>query len=129
MPSLGPYLSLNQLYPGKADITILIWKLGSIVDVHTKLVLKLVSAGRAVCYNTYSLLQENPLPSPCLSSFGTMLRLCWHNVQREMLFSSGKILCSVVLFWPLSCVSILITASSVVVTVKHSFCFASFSVS
>lgn len=97
VPSFGPDFSLKQCYPGKVDITILIWQLGCIMHVHTKLVLKLVFSGRVVCYNIYSRIQENSLLSSCPSSLGTMLRLCLHSVLREMLFSSGKILCSAVL--------------------------------
>lgn len=77
-----------------------------------------------------SLLQENFLSS----SPGTVLILCWQNVQREMLFSSGVVLYWVALnlwstrpytidlIWPLSSVSIFIilvfSMVSVVIAVK-----------
>lgn len=120
MSSFGPDLSLKQCYLGKVDITILIWKLRNIVYLHTKLVVKLLLMAEDLLEYLDSLVQENFLRSPCLSSPWTVLRLCWHNVQREMLFSSGVVLYSVVLnlwttrphtvvlIWPLSSVSIFI---------------------
>lgn len=76
----GPELSLKQCCSGKVVMTILTWKLGSTVHVHTKLVLKLVSSGRVICYNTYALIQEKDL-HVCMSvitwdSVKTVLAQC-----------------------------------------------------
>lgn len=94
MPRFGPDLSLKQSYARKADITILIWKLGSNVHVHTKLILKLVSNGRVE-----DLLQYLRLPDPrkcltfCMSvitwdSVKTVLAQCPHRNAFPLWYSS-----------------------------------------
>lgn len=97
VPSFGPDLSLKQHYPGKIDNHPHLEAEKHCACTHKISTEIRVQWKSDLLQYLHSLIQENVLPSSCLSSLGTVLRLCWHNVQREMLFCSGMVLCSVVL--------------------------------